>query len=518
MGKFLVNKAALFVFTGSLFELIVSKGINLNQEKVRFNSISDLKNYTDELLKSSLFNYQFFIKCGEKIVGVLLCSVHHKKSKLSEGELILLESLLNVSATAIENKLIIQNLDEINKKLQVKISHSKSLFELSKEFSLLLSEEDVYKFLSYTIMGNFLVNRIALLIFDRENIKILGSTFESNQLQKLIDELKVETIEQNIIAEKIPDDSIPKILKQLQIALLIPLFIKNKRTGLIVCGNKLSNQNFSDDEIEFIESIGSIAAISLENIRLFRETLEKQKIEEDIRIAREIQRNLLPSKYPESEVYDFYGFNQPSRQVGGDYFDVFRLNENQILILIADVVGKGISASLVMSNLQAMVKALTRISFTLPVLTKELNNLMKQNLSTGNFITFFWGILNEREKQFEYVNAGHNPPILISKKEIKRLDKGGILLGVMELSKNYESEIIKIDQDDLLVLFTDGFIEVINEKEEELGEEEFINKLISYKNLPLEIIASKIVNDIMTYSNDLSSMDDLTLLLVRRKH
>ncbi len=156
-----------------------------------------------------------------------------------------------------------------------------------------------------------------------------------------------------------------------QVVLIVPLEIKNKQIGLMLCGNKLTNQNFTDDEVEFIESLGSIAAISLENIRLFKETLEKQRIEEDIRIAQEIQRNLFPSKFPDSNVFDFFGLNEPSKQVGGDYFDIFRINENQILILIADVVGKGIGASLVMSNLQAMVKTLTRTNFNLSEATKN---------------------------------------------------------------------------------------------------------------------------------------------------
>ncbi|MFN4111005.1 MAG: PP2C family protein-serine/threonine phosphatase, partial [Ignavibacteria bacterium] len=282
-------------------------------------------------------------------------------------------------------------------------------------------------------------------------------------------------------------------------------------------GNKLTNQDFTDDEIEFIESLGSIAAISLENIRLFRETLEMQRIEEDIRIAREIQRNLFPSKFPQSQSFEFYGFNEPSKQVGGDYFDVFRINENQILILIADVVGKGVPASLVMSNLQATVKALTRIPFELKKATTVLNNLMKQNLNTGNFITFFWGTLDEKNKTFQYVNAGHNPPILIRNNEIIRLDKGGIILGVLELNQDYNSETIQLNENDLICLFTDGFIEAVDKNEIEFGEDKFIQKLIEYKSLPIEIIANRLIEEVISFADNSSSMDDLTILLTKVK-
>lgn len=226
---------------------------------------------------------------------------------------------------------------------------------------------------------------------------------------------------------------------------------------------------------------------------------------------------MFPKAFPESIIFEFYGTNKPSKQIGGDYFDVFRINENQILILIADVVGKGIPASLVMSSLQATVKTLTRVNFDLRTSTKELNNLMKQNLQPGNFITFFWGILDERNKTLEYVNAGHNPPILIRKSGIKRHDKGGIILGVIELHQNYDSEIIELSEGDLLCLFTDGFIEAVDKNENELGENRFIEMLTAYRNFPLRQIANKLIDEVITFSIDSIAMDDLTLLIVKVK-
>lgn len=164
-----------------------------------------------------------------------------------------------------------------------------------------------------------------------------------------------------------------------------------------------------------------------------------------------------------------------------------------------------------------MVKTLTRVNFDLRTSTKELNNLMKQNLKSGNFITFFWGILDERNKTLEYVNAGNNPPILIRKSGIKRLDKEGIILGVMELHQNYDSEIIELSEGDLLCLFTDGFIEAVDKNENEFGEDRFTEMLTAYRNFPLRQIANKLVDEVVTFSIDTIAMDDLTLLIVKVK-
>jgi sigma-B regulation protein RsbU (phosphoserine phosphatase) len=363
-------------------------------------------------------------------------------------------------------------------------------------------------------MGNFMITRFALIELNGEQKSIIGSNFDEENFQKFLDNLDTTTIHSPIVLNQ--SNSINTI-SGLGISLIIPIEIKNKVTGLMICGERITKNQFSEDEIEFLQSIGSIAAISLENIKLFREMIEKQKIEEDIRIAREIQKNLFPKSFPQSTCYELFGMNIPSKKVGGDYFDCFRIDESRILILISDVVGKGIPASLIMSNLQAMIKVITNESFEIKEATKVINNLMKKNLSSGNFITFFWGILDEKNKTFEYVNAGHNPPFLIRENEIKKLEKGGIILGVMEVKSQYESEIIELKKDDLICLYTDGFIEATDKMENEFSEKRFLENLIKYKNHSLEIITNKIIDDVLSYSANPDELDDLTILLARVK-
>ncbi len=521
MGKFLITRSAIIVLKDSLNHFVNSKGIKFEDVFPLSINPEQLEKYVNEkFISQKLFSSYYLLKSDSKLLGILLLNFYDKKQQVADEENILFDSLINVTAIAIERLIQLESLTDLNKSLKIKNSFARSLFELSKEFSQLLSEAEVFHLLSRTIMGSFLTNKVALVEFINDSLKIIGNNFETKKFQILIDELNINAID-SILCFESPESKFINLrhdlIQDLQIALIIPLFIKNKLKGIIFCGRKLNNQVFTAEEIEFIDSLGSLTAITFENIKLFKETLEKQRIEEDIKIAKSIQQNLLPSTYPDSELFEFFGLNEPSRQIGGDYFDVFRINDNQIIILIADVVGKGIGASLIMMNLQATVKALTRQNFSIKESTVALNNLMKENLSTGNFITFFWGILDEKNKTLEYVNAGHNPPLLISRENIKRLNKGGIILGVLELYQNYESEIIELKKDDLIVLFTDGFIEATNEKEEEFGEENFINFIKHNHNLPLELLAHKIIDEIMSYSNNSSTLDDLTLLLTKCK-
>ena len=517
MGKFLISKITFYIFENDRLRLVQSKGIQLDSKYSEIESKENdfaINTKLSELMSDYSLQHFKQVKLDDKLLGIILFSFHTPKTDFEGDEINLFESIVSLTSVVIENSLMIQNLDEVNRKLQTKISQTKSLFELSKEFSLLLDENDVYKFLSYTVMGNFMITRFALIELNGEQKSIIGSNFDEEKFQKFLDNLDTTTIHSPIVLNQ---SNFINPISGLGISLIIPIEIKNKVTGLMICGERITKNQFSEDEIEFLQSIGSIAAISLENIKLFREMIEKQKIEEDIRIAREIQKNLFPKSFPQSTCYELFGMNIPSKKVGGDYFDCFRIDESRILILISDVVGKGIPASLIMSNLQAMIKVITNESFEIKEATKVINNLMNKNLSSGNFITFFWGFLDEKNKTFEYVNAGHNPPFLIRENEIKKLEKGGIILGVMEVKSQYESEIIELKKDDLICLYTDGFIEATDKMENEFSEKRFLENLIKYKNHSLEIITNKIIDDVLSYSANPDELDDLTILLARVK-
>ena len=517
MGKFLISKITFYIFENDRLRLVQSKGIQLDSKYSEIESKENdfaINTKLSELMSDYSLQHFKQVKLDDKLLGIILFSFHTPKTDFEGDEINLFESIVSLTSVVIENSLMIQNLDEVNRKLQTKISQTRSLFELSKEFSLLLDENDVYKFLSYTGMGNFMITRFALVGLNGEQKSIIGSNFDEEKFQQFLDNLDTTTIHSPIVLNQ---SNFINPISGLGISLIIPIEIKNKVTGLMICGERITKNQFSEDEIEFLQSIGSIAAISLENIKLFREMIEKQKIEEDIRIAREIQKNLFPKSFPQSTCYELFGMNIPSKKVGGDYFDCFRIDESRILILISDVVGKGIPASLIMSNLQAMIKIITNESFEIKEATKVINNLMKKNLSSGNFITFFWGILDEKNKTFEYVNAGHNPPFLIRENEIKKLEKGGIILGVMEVKSQYESEIIELKKDDLICLYTDGFIEATDKMENEFSEKRFLENLIKYKNHSLEIITNKIIDDVLSYSANPDELDDLTILLARVK-
>ncbi len=523
MGKFLTTRGAVFIFKDDELIFKSGKGINLSSKYNSFQiQLPILKMNLDQHQTIQEIKTEYGFKLIQPIftssreLGILFLGERLNKQPYTDEDIKFLRTILNISAPAIENSLIIQQLQSLNKALNSKVSQIRSLFEMSKEFSLLLDMKNVCKLLSYTIMGNMLIKKYCIALKGDDRLKSLDDNINDKRLDDFLQRLNIE----NLISTKTSDEldsDVSSQLKSFGIALIVPMTIRDKTTGLVLLGPKSTGEIYSENDKEFLESLGSVAMVSIENARLFKEALEKQKLEEDLAIGREIQQNLFPREIPKSDAFEIFGMNIPSRQVGGDYYDIFRLNDEEILILIADVSGKGVGASLLMANLQAFVKSMSHENLELAKATCILNDLIVNNLTVGKFITFFWGILNEKRKTITYVNAGHNPPILISKDYVKLLDTGGMILGIFKSMENYKSETIQLSEDNLICLFTDGVTEAKNNKDEEYSEERLTQFLLSSVSLNSKDLVSSLTNDISKFSVGVEQSDDITIVAIKVK-
>ncbi len=332
----------------------------------------------------------------------------------------------------------------------------------------------------FSVIGQFLVSKYAVVSFNDEEIDVLESKIEKDKLVSTLKEY-ISTFNGNSITSEHLKKEFEKIY-QLGIEVIVPMQIQGKAKGLILLGKRINNQPYNETDIEFIYSVGSLAIISLENKRLFLEELEKRKLEEELDLAREIQQNLLPQTIPRFENYDIAAVNISSKQVGGDYYDVIKLDDENFCIVIADVSGKGVPASLLMANIQAFMQIICKLGMKIDEATGLINDLISANITDGRFITFFWGIVNTKEKTLTYVNAGHNPPLLIRGAKIEKLETGGMILGVMKTTIPYVSEEIEIQKDDVLVLFTDGISEAMDKDQKEFSDEKLETLALSLKD------------------------------------
>jgi sigma-B regulation protein RsbU (phosphoserine phosphatase) len=519
LGKFLSTKGLIALSENGKIVIKNSKGLS-DEIVENFPELHDDENcFSDERLNK--FMNSANLKASEKIIssdnfiGLVCLGEKLNKTEYSKDDLDFLKTILNISATAIQNSIKINELQGVNRELDSKINRLSSLFELSKEFGFFSESTKVARLLVFSVIGQFLVSKYAVITFDGDDIQILDSKYDDkdliNGLRQCDCGMITTSLNKHDILKSYP------LLIEIGVDIIVPMEVQGKTKGLILLGERITKQSYSEADIEFIYSVGSLAIISIENKRLFLEELEKRKMEEELELAREIQQNLLPQTFPRFSNFDIAAVNMSSKQVGGDYYDVIPFDKNNFYIAIADVSGKGTPASLLMANIQAFLQVICRHGLEIEKSTGLINDLISANTSDGRFITFFWALINNEEKKMTYVNAGHNHPLLIRDGEIRKLHKGGMILGVMETTIPYDSETINLQLDDVIVLFTDGISEAMNKEFDEFSDERLEENSVKLSSFSAKEILDGITNEVTDFTKGASQSDDITMVVLKVK-
>jgi len=297
--------------------------------------------------------------------------------------------------------------------------------------------------------------------------------------------------------------------------LSVPLFLKGEMLGLLTVFNKKNEKEFTIEDQNLLAIIAAQSAQVIENARLHEEEHALFKLREEMRLANEIQVNLLPHRPPEIPGYQICGKSIPAKEVGGDYFDFIPLGNEKIAFCLGDISGKGIPAALLMANLQATLRGQTILNFSCKDCISFANKLLYLNTDAKKYATLFYGILDYRNNQISYCNAGHNNPILISKdKKVERLSIGGIVVGIMP-EYPFQETSFQINPGDLLVLFSDGITEAMNESEKEYEEERLIKSLLELHDNSAEDIIETILKTVNEFSGYTEPMDDKTIVVIK---
>ncbi|MBM3319690.1 MAG: SpoIIE family protein phosphatase [Candidatus Eisenbacteria bacterium] len=303
-----------------------------------------------------------------------------------------------------------------------------------------------------------------------------------------------------------------RCLSEERAAVLLPLFARSERIGFLLLGRKTNGEDYSPEELDLLRSLAAQIALAAENFELFEEKLEKQKLEEQIGVARRIQEGLLPRVFPETPGLRLAARIRFCLDVAGDYYDVLSLHDGRTLLAIGDVAGKGIGAALLMSNLQASLRTIKDLEISLADAVRRINGLIRENTPPDLFITFFVAIIDPRSGAVSYVNAGHNLPVLVrSDGRVERLGLGGIPLGILP-DAPYEEGRTALKRGETLLLFTDGVSEAMRPTDEEFGEERIASLAAAHASRGPDEIVERIEREVETSTGLASFGDDFTLL------
>ena len=293
--------------------------------------------------------------------------------------------------------------------------------------------------------------------------------------------------------------------------------VHSKTIGVFQIMNS-KHDRFSSFDEDFIDGLSSHASIAIEKAELYAQALEKKAMEHEMELAGKIQTALLPKLIPQINGFDLYAKSIPAKFVGGDYFDFILTDQNILRFCIADVCGKGVPAALLMASLRTAVhiSATNNTADSIIIFAKEINRVIFDSTPSSSFITFFYGELEIQTGKILFVNAGHNPPVLIEKESnLKEINKHNLALGLKK-DAVFDVGELYLYENEIFCLFTDGITEAMNLKEEHYGENRFYNTLAEKTAKSAREMFNFIFDDIDKFQNTSEQYDDITMMIIKR--
>lgn len=356
--------------------------------------------------------------------------------------------------------------------------------------------------------------RGALYLLDSEGCYQLTSRFGGQALASFTAaEIDVERLTRGV--EDCPSTLVPGGCH----LLAVPVEIEGSPRGLLVVADKESRRGvgpFPTTDRRTLALFANQAAIAIENAKLHKLALEKERLEREMELAAEIQNQLLPKVMPAIPGFEVIGWNRPARQVGGDYFDLQALGENRWGLVVGDVTGKGLPAALLVSTLHSALRLLLDRMEVGPALVERLNRHIFESSSANKFITMLMAAIDIDSGQLAYLNAGHNPGLVIrGDASIEQLKSGGLPLGLMA-GVTYTKASLHLQCGDLVCLYSDGITECESPEEEEFGLDRLIELLTTHREKPLTELIATIDREVVSFAQGQPQGDDQTVVLLRR--
>jgi serine phosphatase RsbU (regulator of sigma subunit) len=303
--------------------------------------------------------------------------------------------------------------------------------------------------------------------------------------------------------------------------LAVPLVVDNRITGFLAVTRRDPGRRWSDDEIQLLGIVAGNSAVMIEQARLRAEAEEKKRLQEenermerDLNLAREIQTGLLPAGPVVHGPWDVHGRLVPARQVGGDAFDIFRIDDPRLAVTIADVSGKGVPAALLMSHLQATLRAYCDGSRPIPEMLRHVNQRTAAAASAGKFVTLFYAELDKDAGRLRYANAGHNFPLLRrADGTLEELDAGGLILGLFP-DATYQMGDVAFGPDDSLLLYSDGISEANDTRGDQFDEDRLAALWRELGDLSAADAIARIYREVESFRGSAAQSDDMTAVVI----
>jgi len=400
----------------------------------------------------------------------------------------------------------------IKKRLQLGKLKLDTLLEITQGINNNLSKKELTEIYKHVLIEELKIGKLVLYSNSGEKWHqelCIGTSCDSINVETDLLDIKEIKVLSNDSTEK---------LKSFDV--IVPVFHKSEPLAYLLLGD------FDGEKIEvspiikhltFVQTLTNIIIVAVENKRLYKENLKQIAVKKEMELASEMQTMLFPKNLPNNNEIEVDARYKPHQLIGGDYYDFIELNRDEIAFCIADVSGKGVPAALLMSNFQASLRSLIKRTSSLSELAIELNKNILANANREKFITAFIGKYNLQTRNLQFINAGHNPPLLLVGHQFKQLVDGCTVLGVFENLPSVTEKNITIPKDAVLTCYTDGVVEQTNSKDEEFEMKNLELSILQNKDDSTKKIVNSIINMLDEYKQEVEYKDDIALLCLRIK-
>ena len=385
-----------------------------------------------------------------------------------------------------------------------------SLLEITQAINKNSASSALFEMLEVILNVHLKIGKIRLLIREGEHFYCatrFGGDFENGKIlqqtcQALADFKEITSLKSNA----------DPLLNKYEY--FVPVFHKDEFLAFVLIGDLDIGQNLLSNDLNFIQTLINMIVVALENKKLFKERVERERLQRDMELAVEVQGMLIPRSLPKKGAVEVGATYLPNENIGGDYFDFIKTGPNEFLWCIADASGKGVSAALLMANLQASLRAWASVESDLVKIIERLNEIVVSNTNGERFITLFLGLYNESSRELRYVNAGHNPPLMIRDGEVKFLKEGTTIIGAFDVLPKISVGREILTPASVIFNYTDGLVESPNE-EVYISDKELVGHLLKSKDLPVDNLNENMLRDIQSANSAAMNSDDITILTIR---
>lgn len=305
------------------------------------------------------------------------------------------------------------------------------------------------------------------------------------------------------------------VLSNIRSVMAVPLASGEETFGMIYVDNPFHNR-FKEEDLKVLTTIASVASIKIEHERLLDERLEKRRMEEELKVASEIQMRLQPVAPPKLDGWNMAAVSFPCREIGGDYYDYIPRRDGKLVLAVGDVSGKGTGAALLMSSVHAAVRAQSQTKASISEIMVETNSYIYENSPSSKYLTLFYSVLDPLTGELYYSNGGHNTPLLMRPSgEMVKLDIGGLPVGLMP-GICYDEARVQFQEGDVLVIYSDGITESVNLEDEEFGETRLIEVVKNNLHRSASGIRDRIEEAVSRFVGKAAAVDDMTVMIIKR--